>query len=228
MKKYWVLILVVGLTAGCQKKHPIKVEIDPVMRDGSVQKIAVFPFATAVHHTDDPDGEAPRMMDLLFRHELDTRDDYQFVSPSSVEYALQGEGLMDQAGEFVDNWRNHGQVDREFLKQLSVVLQADAVLIGVVDLWQKDEIDYRETAAPATYVGATVTILRLSDGMRLFEASDEDFLEGAYSEAADRGARRSGSGAVQSDRAASVYKAPEYKEVALKVVRALALSIPGR
>jgi hypothetical protein len=228
MKKYLPLILVIGLIAGCQRKHPVKVQVDPAMREGSVERIAVFPFATAVHHTDDPDREAPRLMDVLFRQQLDTRSDYKFVSPSSVEYALRGDGLTDHAKRFVDDWRQHRRVDTVFLTQLNSSLQVDAVLIGVVDLWQKDEIDYRETSAPATYVGATVSILRVSDGRVLFEAIDEDFLEGAHSEAADRGARRSGSGAVQADRAANVYQAPEYKEVALKVARALALSIPVR
>lgn len=228
MKRYMVVLLAMGLVFGCQKKHPVKVQIDPAMEQGRVEKIAIFPFASALHHTDDPDGNAPRMMDQLFRQQLDERDDYNFISPSSVGYAIRGEGLTDQAKRFVDDWRNHRQVDQGFLTKLNGTLQADAVLIGVVDLWQKDEIDYRETASASTYVGATITILRLDDGLVLFEASDEDFIEGAHSEAADRGARRSGSGAVQADRSANVYSAPEYKEVALKVARALALSIPVR
>ena len=228
MKKFLLFVLLAGLVIGCQKKHPVKIHIDDAMKEGTIEKIAVFPFASAVHHSDDPDGNAPRTMDLLFRQQLGKRDDYQFISPSSVEYALRGDGLTEDAKRFVDGWRNHRQVDAEFLTRLTQTLRADAVLIGVVDLWQKDEIDYRETASAATYVGATITILRLEDGTMLFEATDEDFLEGAHSEASDRGARLSGSGAVQADRSAKMYQAPEYKEVAVKVARALAMSIPIR
>jgi hypothetical protein len=229
MKSYLLLIMVLVVTPGCgQRQHPVKVHVDEAMNEGTVEQIAVFPFASSLHHTDDPDREAPKTMDRLFRQELDARDDYKFVSPSSVEYAVRGAGLDEQAKEFVDNWRQKKQVDQQFLSRLSGAIQADAVLIGVVDLWQKDEVDYRETSTPATYVGATVTIIRISDGALLFEATDEDFLEGAMSEAADRGAMRSGSGAVQSDRASNVYQAPEFEEVASKVARALALSIPPR
>lgn len=228
MKRYIPLILIVGFLLGCQKTHPVKVHVDPAMKEGAVEQIAVFPFTSSLHDTDDPDDEAPKMMDRLFRTELDARDDYKFISPSSVEYALRGGGLDEQAKQFVDTWRQKKQVDQQFLSRLSDAIQADAVLIGVVDSWQKDEIDYRDTGTPTTYVGATITILSIPDGKTLFEAVDEDFLEGATTEAGDRGATRSASGNVQSDRASSVYQAPEYEEVASKVARALALSIPVR
>lgn len=228
MRKYMPLILVVSLLAGCQKTHPVKVHIDPVMSQGTIEQIAVFPFASSLHSTDDPDRVAPRMMDQLFRQALDVRDDYKFLSPESVAYALRGGGISEQAEQFVDAWRKDKQIDQQFLEKFSGVTKADALLIGVVDLWQKDEVDYRDTSAPATYVGATITIISINDGKILFEAIDEDFLEGAYSEAATRGARTSGSGAVQEDRAANMYRAPEFEEVAIKVAGALASSIPRR
>jgi hypothetical protein len=228
MKKCILLILVVALFVGCQKKHPAKVHVDPAMSEGAVEQIAVFPFASSLHSTDDPDRVAPRTMDQLFREELDARTDYKFLSPASVEYALRGGGLEQEAKQFVDAWRKSKQIDRQFLERFAGVTQADALLIGVVDLWQKDEVDYRETSTPATYVGATITIIGINDGKVLFEAIDEDFLEGALSEAGDRGVRTSGSGAVQSDRSANMYQAPEFEEVAIKVARALALSIPMR
>jgi hypothetical protein len=228
MRRYIPLILVVALFVGCQKKHPVKVHIDPVMSEGTVEQIAVFPFASSLHSTDDPDGLAPRMMDQLFRQELDARTDYKFLSPASVEYALRGGGLDEEAKEFVDDWRKDKQIDQQFLERFAAATQADALLIGVVDLWQKDEVDYRESSTPATYVGATITIIGINDGKVLFEAIDEDFLEGALTEADSRGARTSGSGAVQADRSANVYQAPEFEEVAVKVARALALSIPMR
>lgn len=225
-----ILVFVVAAFAlGCgNKTHPVKVHVDPELENGTTEQIAVFPFATSVHSSDDPDEMAPKTMDRLFRQELDARGDYKFISPSSVDYALRGAGLDKEAKQFVDTWRRKKEIDANFIKHAAEALKADAILVGVVDLWQKDEVDYRETSTPATYVGATITIFRLQDGKMLFEAADEDFLEGATSEAGDRGAMRSGSGAVQADRAANMYQAPEYEEVAVKVARALALSIPRR
>jgi hypothetical protein len=228
MRKYIPLILVVALFVGCQKKHPVKVNIDPAMSQGAIEQIAVFPFTSSLHSADDPDGVAPRMMDHLFRQALEERNDYKFLSPASVEYALTGAGLNEQAERFVDAWRKDKQIDQQFLKRFRAVTKADALLIGVVDLWQKDEVDYREASTPATYVGATITIIDIDDGKVFFEAIDEDFLEGALTDPSDRGARTSGSGAVQVDRAANVYSAPEFEEVAVKVANALAASIPRR
>lgn len=229
MKRYIVLLIVAGVALGCgNRKHPVKVEIDPELNGAAVEQIAVFPFASSLADSDDPLDEAPRMMDQLFLQQLDTRSDYKFIAPTSVEYALRGAGLNEEAEGFVDDWRMKRQIDRQFLTRFADATQADAVLLGVVTMWQKDEIDYREDSAPATYVGASITLIRINDGKVLFSAVDENSIEGPHSEAADRGAMRSGSGAVQADRASSVYQAPEYKEVAIRVARALAMSVPAR
>ncbi|MFQ5511944.1 MAG: hypothetical protein ACE5EO_08850 [Candidatus Krumholzibacteriia bacterium] len=228
MKKYMMLAIFPLLIAGCGKKHPVKVFVDPSIKEGSIEKIAVFPFASSLNHTDDPDDVAPRTMDLLFRGELDNRSDYKFMSPSSVAYALQGEGLGDEADRFVERWRKHAQVDSDFLVKLSKALRVEAVMIGVVDLWQRDEADYRENTTPTTYVGATVTILSTRDGAILFQASDEDYLEGARTETTDRSVSRTAAGSVRRDPGAKVYRAPEPKEVAIRVAKALASSLPVR
>jgi len=231
MKRFMPLMLMMAVLValiGCQKKHPVKVNTDPEMKSGDIEQIAVFPFASSIHDSDDPDDMAPQTMNRLFRQELSARSDYKFLSPESVEYALRGEGLDREAKEFVEGWRKSKEIDRQFLMRLSEASPVEAILIGVVDLWQKDEVDYRETSAAATYVGATITIIRVSDGKVLFEAVDEDFLEGALSESGSRGANVGASGAVQADRSSNMYQAPEFEEVAIKVARALALSIPQR
>lgn len=213
------------LAAGCRKKHPGRIQIDPTMTDGTIERIAVFPFATSLHKADDPDGRAPRTMDQLFRLELDNRNDWVFMAPTSVLYTLRTEGLESEGNRFVEIWRTTRTIDPDLLSMLDKALQVDAIMIGVVDLWQKDEIDVRETSAAMTYVGATVTIIGM-DGTILFDASDEDFLEGIRSE--ERTVIRSGSGQVFSDPGSSLYKAPDYEEVAIKVVKALVYSIPVR
>ncbi len=228
MRRVLLCVMVAGLLYGCGKTHPVKVVVDPSFESGNLSKIAVFPFASAIHHTADPDGIAPRTFDQLFRAELDKREDYQWVSPTSVEYAVKREELKEGYERFVDTWRKKHQADAEFLAKLGDALNVDGVLIGVVELWQQDEVDVRETATPTTYVGATVTIFDVRDGKVLFEASDEDFLEGARSENRDQSLIRSGSGQVYKDAGGSAYRAPAPEEVAIKIVAALVASIPAR
>lgn len=229
MKKLLPLLTIALLMLGCGKQHPVKVYVAPQYKPGDIEKVAVLPFTSGLHHSDDPDNIAPNMMDILFRHELDGREDYSFMSPLSVSYAFDSAGLTAEVEGFVDEFRKSGEVDQEFITRCSNAVQADALLIGVVDLWQKDEVDYRESqATPTTYVGATITMLSLSDGSILFQASDENFIEGVESQSGDRAARTSGLGSLRSDPGANVYEAPEHRQVAVKVVKALVASIPFR
>jgi hypothetical protein len=235
MKKLALLALcvalagVLALSAGCGKKtHPVKVVVDPSFQADAIEKIAVFPFASALSPAADPNNLAPRTFDQFFRAELDTRRDYKWIAPSSVEYALDSEGLTEDSKMFVDGWRKNHKADADFLAKMGKALQADAVLIGVVELWQQDEVDARENAAAASYVGATVTIFSTKDGSVLFEAADEDMLEGVRGEDRDRNIVRSGSGQIYSDPSGALFKAPPLDEVALKVAQALAGSIPAR
>lgn len=228
MRRVLPWLMVAGLLWGCGKTHPVKVVVDPSFESGDASKIAVFPFSSTLHHTVDPDGVAPRTFDQLFRAELDKREDYQWISPTSVEYAIKREKLEEDYENFIETWEKKHQVDKEFLAKLGDALKIDGVLVGVVDMWQRDEVDVRETATPTTYVGATVTIFDVTDGKVLFEASDEDFLEGARSENRDQSIVRSGSGKVYKDAGGSAYQAPAPEEVAIKVVSALVSSIPAR
>ena len=212
MKNYMLLILVVGLLVGCAKDPGMTIHVDPAMTDGSVEKIAVFPFAS----WDDPNGEAQQMIDGLFRQELDTRNDYKFITSSRG-----GGGLDEEARQFVNNWRNHRRVDQEYLNRLNHVLHSDAILIGVVDLWHRDR--------GATQVGATITILRLSDGTMLFEAIAERTISGSNSETIHYTVVDANG--IPHDRTSSSggYSAPpDYIKVAGAVVEALVASIPVR
>jgi hypothetical protein len=224
-----IMVLLAAYLVGCGgRTHPVKVYVDESFTAGTDGKIAVFPFSSAVSSAQDPNRLAPRVFDQLFRAELDKRGDYNWVAPGSVEYALSQGGLEQEAERFVDEWRKTRQANKEFLAQIGQALQVEGVLIGVVELWQQDEVDPRENAAAATYVGATVTIFGVEDGAVLFEASDEDMLESARSEDRDSQIIRSGSGQIYSDPTGSLYKAPPLDEVAVKVAEALARSIPAR
>ena len=228
MKKLLLTVLLVLMACAGQKDHPISLEIDPAMEEGKAEKIAVFPFLSALHDAEDPDDLAPDLMDRHFKPLLDARTDYTFISSGTVSFAIEGhETLEPQYIEFLDQYPRTGKIDPEFFAQLAELLNADAFLIPVVDLWQKDEVDYKETATPATYVGATVTVTDKTGQKVLFRAIDEDYIEGARSDPGDRGVVSS-AGRVRSDAGAKTHRAPPYEEVAIKVVTALVGSLPDQ
>jgi hypothetical protein len=212
---------------GCQKGHPMKVEIDPAFEEGGSDKIAVFPFLSAIHEADDPDHLAPQIMEQYFAPALDARNDYTFISAGTVRYTIEGEGWENQYEKFLEDYPRTGKTDPEFLDGLATLLNADAFLIPVVDVWQKDEADYQENTTPATYVGATITVVDRTGENVLFLASDEDYLEGARTETGDRGLVSTG-GRVRSDSGAKTHRAPPFDEVAIKVINALVESMPVR
>ena len=211
---------------GCQKEHPINVEVDPEL-ESAEGKIAVFPFLSAIHDSDDPDDIAPITMEKHFIPALDARNDYTFISPNTVAYAIDGEEQENRYQKFMEEYPRTGEIDPEFLVPLAEALRVDAFMIPVVDVWQKDEVDYQENASPATYVGATITIVDRTGQKVLFRATDENYMEGARSETGDRGIVSS-AGRVRSDSGAKTDRAPPYAEVAIMVINALVESLPER
>ena len=168
------------------------------------------------------------MMDRYFTPELDARADYIFISSGTVRFAIEGnETLEPLYAKFLEEYPRTGKINPEFLSGLAAALNADSFLIPVVDVWQKDEVDYQENATPTTYVGATVTVVDATGENVLFRATDEDYIEGARSETSDRGIVSSG-GVVRSDSGSRAYRAPPFDEVAIKVVSALVGSLPER
>jgi hypothetical protein len=223
-----IAVIVVMAVLGCQKQHPIKVRIDPALQTRNPETIAVFPFLSTLHDAEDPDGIAPATMEQILAAQLESRRDYVFLPPSTVRYAVDLEEMSARYDSFLRDYARTGKADFSFLKPLSEVLKCDAFLIGVVDLWQKDEADAQENTTPATYVGATISILDKTEGKILFRAIDEDYMEGARTETSGRSLVTGASGAVHSDLGAKVHRAPPFEEVALKVIEALVSSIPVR
>jgi hypothetical protein len=227
MRRMFLTLVVLALSVGgCQKQHPVRVRVDPSF-DTAADKIAVFPFLSAIHEADDPDQIAPETMERHFLPALDARNDYKFVSPNTILYAVDTEGWQEPYQEFIREYPRSGKIDSAFFKSLADVLKVDAFLIPVVDVWQKDEVDYQENATPATYVGATITIVDKSGKKVMFQATDENYLEGARSETGDRGVV-STAGRVRSDAGALTHRAPPYEEVGVMVIRALVGSLPAR
>ena len=216
--------------AGCAPKGAsVKVLVDPSFKAGNIERIAVFPFTSTLSVTDDPYDLAPKTLDPLFQTALEQRTDYEWMSPASVGYAVDRDGLREDAARVVEGWRKKHKADAEIIAKIATALGVDGIMFGVVDLWQKDEADSREkSSASISYVGATVTVFDGDSGHMLFEVSCEDKLEAFRGENREMWVARSVGGLVQSDRTDDIYKAPPLEEVAVKVAQSLAESIPSK
>ena len=234
MRRFILAAIILVALVSCRKQHPINVFVDPRFTDTNapmeqqINKIAVLRFASSLNHQDDPDGVAPKTLERYLDQALSTRKDYKFIAPATVDYAVEQKQLTGAYTKCLTSYANTDKPDMKFLGELARDLQCDAFLIPVVDLWQKDEVDITENATPATYVGATITVVDAKDGTMLFRATDEDYIEGARTETADRSLVTSGSGAVYADLGKKVHRAPPFDDVAIKVAQSLAASLPAR
>jgi hypothetical protein len=221
------------LLAGCKPQHPVSVNVDSKFNEEeggkrTIEKIAVLDCASSLNRADDPDGLAPKTMGKYLSMALESRGDYKFIAPSTVSYTVEKISSADNYAKFLRSYATTDKPDMAFLAPIAKELQCDAFLIPVVDLWQKDEVDITENATPATYVGATITVVSAKDGSMLFRCTDEDYLEGASSETTDRSLVTSSSGAVYADLGAKTHRAPPFEDVAAKVARQLVSGLPSR
>ncbi|MBI4720208.1 MAG: hypothetical protein HY770_03095 [Chitinivibrionia bacterium] len=141
-------------------------------------KVAVFPFAATREIHSDAREAACATMDDLLRSELDKRIDYRFIPTTTVLPALEAAGLEAKVEQWMGKWMDDQEIDGELLDELSQTLQADALLIGVVDQWANT----RGGTIPETIVSASITMIELKTGITVFQASDKDCLEGGASE----------------------------------------------
>ncbi len=167
-------------------------------------------------------------MSLYLGRALHARSDYKFIASTTVSYAVEKTTSPDAYTRFLRSYAMTDKPDMAFLAPLAAELNCDAFLIPVVDLWQKDEVDITENATPATYVGATITVVSAKDGSILFRCTDEDYMEGAATSTDDRSLVTSSSGAVHADLGAKVHRAPPFEDVASKVAGALVSGLPSR
>jgi hypothetical protein len=117
MKKLTVAAIIVAVVAisGCQKGHPVKLEVDPALEEGA-ERIAVFPFLSALHGAEDPDDIAPATMERYFKPALDARNDYTFISEGTVRYAIEGQEWEAKYAKFIEEYPRTGKIDSEFFE----------------------------------------------------------------------------------------------------------------
>lgn len=233
MRRQLVFLALGAVLAGCQRQHPVNVFVSPKFEEDAngrkvVEKIAVLECASSLQHADDPDNLAPQTLTRFLVPALNNRSDYKFIAPSTVEYSIAKTSTMELYRKMLKSYAMSDKANMEYLKPLAAELQCDAFLVPVVDLWQKDEVDIKENSTPATYVGATITVISAEDGSVLFRATDEDYAEGASNETGDRSLVTSSSGAVYSDLGAKTHRAPPFEDVAAKVAVSLASGLPSR
>jgi hypothetical protein len=152
-----------ALHAGCERKQLAKV--DPALLDGRVTRIGVLPFTSGVA------GDWPSaclVMDELLAEKLETREDFTYLSTGKMTTAFEMGHLEADAGRWLAARGKRGEFEREFLEDLSRVVNLDAVLVGVVDWWgsAQDEPD-----APSS-VAASLAIVAM-DGRVIFETSEK-------------------------------------------------------
>ncbi len=232
MKKHMLVsALLIALCTGCKPAHPAKVLQDPAFEPNKVGGVLVTPFISSISNGEDPQRQSERIMNKTLLDLLTERVDYRFISPEQFRGAVARAGLGEKYVSFEQRWATKREIDKEFLQQLKVALNADVLLLPHVYLWHKDEADYREAATNSvTQVGATISFIDMGSGGVLWEASDENYMEAVRSE--DRNVVTSGGidrrvgGVTGTGR--DMYAAPPFESVAQLVLKALVDAMPKR
>ncbi|MDD4858400.1 MAG: hypothetical protein PHD74_09890 [Candidatus Krumholzibacteria bacterium] len=232
MKKLLVLsALALLVCAGCKPAHPSKVFEDPAFEPNKVGSVLITPVISSIIEGEDSQRQSERIPNRILMELLGERGDYRFVSPDQFQGAVARGRLGDRYAAFKDGFTRKHVIDGEFLSELKVELNVDALLIPHVYLWHKDEADYREGATSSvTQVGATLTLVDMGSGAVLWEASDENFREAVRSEdrsvVAAGGVDRRVSGVTGTGK--DMYAAPPFDDVTLVVFQSLVGALPAR
>lgn len=227
-----VALVFILILAGCKAQHPSVVTMDPGFDVNQIGSILIAPFVSSIQEGIDPNRASERIMNRTLLRMISERADHKFLSPEYFKLAIRKGDLDESYEKFKNDWMTKQEVDRAFLLGLKGELEIDAILIPHVYLWDKDEVDYRESgAASSTTVGATLTLVDFDTGKVLWEATDQNYEEAVRSEGnreqvstAGISRRVSGVSATGKD----MYAAPPYENVAILVLKVLVDAIPER
>jgi hypothetical protein len=222
---------VLGLT-GCKSQHPASIEVEPDFNPGEYPTILVVPVISTITRGEDPNRDSERIPNRILWEFVSDRYDYKFLSPEQFRMVVAKADLGERQVEFQNKWSRDHVVDMELCRAVKSELDVDLMLVPVVYLWHKDEVDYREaSAASVTQVGMTLSLIDPDNGHVVWEATDENYKESVRSEgdriqAASGGIDRRVSGTSISG--VDVYAAPPFDDVAVLVLEALVGAIPER
>ena len=233
MKKIKILSLVavLFLLPSCSAKHPSSIKADPEFEPNEIRRILVAPVISSVPEGADPNRESEILTRRVLWENLMERDDYIFISPQQFRVVLNREIGSSAFADFRYGWLRGEGADVKIVRLLKEQLDFDALLLPEVNLWHKDEADYRESGTSSTtQVGMKLYLIDPLSGKVLWEATDGNYLEGVRTEG-DRvevvgsgGYDRRISGVTATGK--DMYSAPPFESVLVKVVGALVGSIP--
>ncbi|MCK4349687.1 MAG: hypothetical protein KAX13_02455 [Candidatus Krumholzibacteria bacterium] len=227
-----VALVFILILAGCKAQHPSEVTMDPEFDVNQVGSILIAPFVSSIQEGIDPNRQSERIMNRTLLGMISERADHKFLSPEYFKLAIRKGDLDESYEKFKIDWMTKQEVDKAFLLGLKGELDIDAILIPHVYLWDKDEVDYRESgAASSTTVGATLTLVDFDTGKVLWEATDQNYEEAVRSEGnreqvSTAGITRRVSGVSATGK--DMYAAPPYENVAILVLKVLVDAIPER
>jgi hypothetical protein len=218
------MVITALLLFGCRQRHPREVYVHKDLKEGAIEKIAVFPVAATSAVPSDELDIACNTLDELLHSELYKRTDYKFIPMTTIVPALETTELRSRVDKWMERWVDHQEVDNELFDKLAQVLQADAVLLGVVDRWERMDA-IQDMTTPATTVAFSITIIELEDGTTMYQASDEDYLEGERSHKISFTTYHDDAKERIRDRGGS--PPPEQIEVAGAIVKSLVDNLPA-
>ncbi len=228
---FLIAVAVLGLI-GCKSQHPASVKVEPDFNPGEFATILVVPTMSTITKGDDPKRESERIPNRIVWEFVSERYDYRFLSAEQFRMAVAAAGLGDRIDEFKNKWSRDHVVDMDLCKAIKSELNVDLMLVPVVYLWHKDEVDYREAgAASVTQVGMTLSLIDPDNGVVVWEATDENYKESVRSEGDRIQASTGGIDRRVSGRSISggdIYAAPPFDDVTVLVLEALVGAIPER
>jgi hypothetical protein len=234
VNKIFLFILAAALLVlpACRAQHPSSIKVDPEFDPNEVRRVLVAPVISSVPQGTDPKRQSEILTRRVLWENLTARDDYVFISPQQFIGIINREAGSGAFNEFRDQWLKGEGADVEIIRLLSRNLDIDTILLPEVYLWHKDEADYREAGTSSTtQVGMRIHLLNPLSGKVLWEATDENYLEGVRTEGnrvevvGSGGYDRRISGITATGR--DMYSAPPFESVLVKVVEALVDAIPA-
>lgn len=238
-----VLVLAAGLAiitvpdlSGAARgvKHPLTNELDPAFATLGVKSLAALPFSTDISDSDDPDRIAPTLCQAKFYQALNADSGFH-VSVEEVERIIEGQKLQAEMESFYKKWTSdQDDVKTEFIKKVAAQVKADAVVVGVVDVWYQQPVDITESGSARTAVGMLVGLFDGATGKRLWLGRDEYYKEAVRhtaQESSNDAQRKEMRGEMERTNlrtASGVYAPPDYAEVVDMVVGSLVPAFPKR
>jgi len=222
---------VLVVLSACRAQHPASIKVDPEFDANEVRRVLVAPVISSVPRGVDPERRSEILVRKILWENLTHRDDYIFISQQQFMVVLNREAGIDAFRSFRDHWLEGQGADVSMTRLLSENLDIDTILLPEVYLWHKDEADYRESGTSSTtQVGMKLHFIDPLSGRVLWEATDENYLEGVRTE----GNRVEVVGSGGYDRRISgitatgkdMYSAPPFESVLVKVVESLVGAIP--